>query len=70
MDVVRNNSDTVLRTRPSKDVEVTVVINVHKDCPEATILRNAAEALYYKANAGSWKTWCLRYGIKIKRVFT
>ena len=67
--IVRN-PDKVLITRPSKDVEVTVVINVHKDAPDDVILRNAAEALYYVGNTKSWKSWCSKIQTKILKVMT
>ncbi len=68
-DIVRNNNDMFLRTRPSHDVEVTVVINVSSNLSERDILLNAAEALEFKANNGAWKTWCSRYKIKFRQVF-
>jgi hypothetical protein len=70
------NPDRVLRTRPSKDVTVSITINVDKDSPDHLILQNAIEALYYVVNNRDgaeypiWKVWALKIVTETVKVFT
>ena len=66
----------VFRTTPSKDVEITLVVNVGKDCSDAVLLENAAEALWFyaqgmrKKELPRWKSWAIKINTKILKVRT
>lgn len=70
------NPDRVLRTRPSKDVTVSITINVDKDAPDHLVLQNAIEALHYVVNNRDglkypiWKAWALKIVTETVKVFT
>lgn len=67
--VTLRNDDMFIRTRPTKDVTVSVTINVAANASEALILENAAEALMFYSKSKAWKVWASKIKYEVLKRF-
>ena len=67
--VTLRNDDMFIRTRPTKDVTVSVTINVAADASERLILANAAEALRFYSDNKVWKIWASKIKYEVLKRF-